>query len=243
MEMAIETWGLTKKYRSGIAVNNVYLRIPCGKAHGLLGPPGAGKTTFIKMLMGFKKPTSGGGFCLGYDLVTESNILREKVGYIAADTVPYKYLTINETFGFTRNFYADWDDNLVDKYLDIFGLSRRMPVKKLSADKRILLNLILALAPRPELLILDEPTESVIEPSVKIDFFSAVDNEVVANEKTVLLASRHLDDIKMLTGELSLIYRGKLLGNFTADDFDTKDLTADTEEICRRYLKGEKKKN
>ncbi len=242
MEMALETWGLTKKYRTGpAAVNNVYLRIPRGKAHGLLGPNGAGKTTLIKVLMGFKKPTSGGGFCLNYDLVTQSINLREKTGYIAGDVYLYKYLSIKEIIGFTCNFYRHWDESLVNKYLDIFGLSQRTIIRKLTAEKRMLFALILALAPHPEFLILDEPTQYINEPSVKIDFFKAVHNEVIAAERTVLLASQHLDEIKLLTGELSLIYKGSLLGNYTVDDLKLKNLPSDLEGICLSYLKGEKK--
>ncbi|MFY9115373.1 MAG: ABC transporter ATP-binding protein [Dethiobacteria bacterium] len=241
MKMAIETWGLTKRYRSVVAVNNVYLRLPRGKIHGLLGPGGAGKTTFLKLLMGFKKPTSGGGFCLGYDIISESINLREKLGYVSGDNALYDFMTVREMISFTRNFFPSWDEQLVDHYLDCFALPANRSIRKLGHAHRTLLALILALAHEPELLLLDEPTINFRRTPEAQIFFEALSYEQARKKMAVLLASGSLDEIKMISGELSLMYRGKLLKNCMVQELSSDELPADVEELCLHYLKGEKK--
>lgn len=243
MKMAVETWGLTKRYRLVTAVNNVYLRLPQGKIHGLLGPEGAGKTTFLKLLMGFKKPTSGGGFCLGYDIITESIKLREKLGFISGDNDLYDFMTVREIISFTRTFFSYWDDKLIDHYLDYFVLPANRPIRKLEQPRKTLLALTLALAHEPELLLLDEPTINFCRTPESRKFFEVLFYEQARKNMAVLLASRSLDEIQMSSGEFSLMYRGKLLKTGMVQEQLQADILPadiDIKELCLHYLEGEK---
>ncbi len=237
MRMAIETWGLTKKFRSVVAVNNVYLRLPRGRIHILLGPEGAGKTTLLKLLLGFQKPSSGGGFCLGYDIVSESIDLRERLGYVSGDMALYGFMTVREIVSFTRNFFSYWDEQLVEHYLDLFALPHRWPIRKLEHTRRIQLALVLALAHRPGLLLLDEPTIHFPRSPEVEAFYEVLVSEQAQKEMTVLLATRNPDEIRMAPGETSLIYRGRLLKScMTREEFCFDELPADVEEFCLHHL-------
>ncbi len=242
MEMAIETWGLTKRYRrNNVALHNIYLRIPRGVGHALLGPPGAGKTTFLKIIMGMQKPSSGGGFCMGFDLVTENILIREKVGFVTGDINLYGHLSVQDMLKLTRSFYPSWNEPLVRKYLDGFALSPRKKVRDLSYEQRYLLALLLAISFDPGLLILDEPTVLFKDDELRQTFFQAVKKELVERGKTALLFTRDLEEIKMLATVVSLIYGGQLLGTYQIDELVNDDLPAEAEEICRLYLSGEGK--
>lgn len=242
MRMAVETWGLTKKFRSVVAVNNVYLRLPRGKIHILLGPGGAGKTTLLKLLLGFRKPTSGGGFCLGYDIVSESISLRERMGYVSGNMALYGFMTVREIVSFTRNFFSYWDEQLVEHYLDFFTLPHRRPIRKLEHACRIQLALILALAHRPGLLLLDEPTIHFSRSPEAEAFFEVLVSEQAQKKMTVLLTTGSLDETRAAPGEISLIHRGRLLKNCMArEDLCLDELPADVEELCLHYLSEEEK--
>jgi len=241
MDTAVETWGLTKKGRSGTAVlDNVYLRVPAGKALGLLGPEGAGKTTLFKILLGLQKPTTGGGFCLGLDLVTESIFIRDRVTYAENKPHLYEYLSVQEMIDLTRKFYSHWNSAVADKYLDVFELPLRQKIKKLSLRRKQMLALILALAPEPDLLLLDEPAPSPAKESPGQEFFDAVTTEIVNKGRTAVVAARRLDEIKMMASEVTLIYRGRTRGIFPLAEIEEKvkeeEIPSDAGQICPLYF-------
>lgn len=241
MDKAIETWGLTKKFSpKNVAVKNVYLRVSHGEALGIFGPPGSGKTTLLKILMGLQSPSSGGGFCLGYDLVTESMQIRENVGYVANEASLYDHLTIREMIKFSRNFYSHWNDELVPRYLEFSNLPTRIKIKKMTPEQKSLLALILALAPEPQLLLLDEPTLFFSDPAYRQTFEEIVNLEMISQGRTVVIASRLLDEIKELTEETVLIYKGKILTRLEVDRLLEDELPSDAEEICRMFVEEEK---
>ncbi|MDO9534658.1 MAG: ABC transporter ATP-binding protein [Bacillota bacterium] len=217
MNWAIQTKSLSKKYKGIPAVENLNLEVPEGSVFALLGPNGAGKSTILKLIMGLQRPTFGGGFCLGMDILTSGLQIRQKVGYVGEETRFYGYMTVKQIMEFCRGFYQEWDDEMVEHYLDVFKLPFRVKVHELSQGMKNQLALVLALAPRPELLILDEPTTG-FDPIKRRIFFGAVLGEMVSRGKTVLMSSHQLLDVERVADRVALIRDGILLKTCSLDE-------------------------
>lgn len=209
-EYAIETEGLTKTYDDVKAVDGLKLQVPAGSIFGLLGPNGAGKTTTIKMLLGLVAPTSGSARVLGFDVRTQSEEIRRRVGYLSETSSMYGYMSVGEILSFTRRLYPRWDKSVEDKYVDMFRLPRTRRVSALSRGMKTQLGLILALAPCPDLIVLDEPTNGLDPVGIR-DFLQAILQEVSGTGQTVLMSSHMLYQVERVADWVGLIVRGRLL--------------------------------
>ncbi|MHB8945649.1 MAG: ABC transporter ATP-binding protein [Bacillota bacterium] len=207
---AIETRGLSRRFGVTEAVADLDLVVPAGSVFGFIGPNGAGKTTTIKMLLGLLRPTAGAGTILGHDLVAQNIAARARTGYVAENADLYGYMRVRELVAFTRGLYPRWDDALVSRYLDLFGLPGDRRVKALSKGMKAQLALILALGPQPELLILDEPT-SGMDPLARQQFLSTILQEVAAAGQTVFMSSHILGDVERVADHVGLLNRGRLV--------------------------------
>ena len=157
MTDAIVTDRLTKHYHGRRVVDSLSLRVPAGSVYGLLGRNGAGKSTAIKMLMGMVRPDSGSATLLGEDIAAITPATRQRIAYLAEGHPLYGWMTIGQAVEFTRAFYPRWNDTLVDQILDHFELSRKQKFRRLSRGQQAQVSLALAVAPDPELLVLDDP--------------------------------------------------------------------------------------
>ncbi len=209
-EYAIETEELTKAFGDVRAVDGLNLQVPVGSIFGLLGPNGAGKTTTIKMLLGLVAPTSGSARVLGFDVRTQSEEIRRRVGYLSETSGMYGYMSVGELLSFTRRLYPRWDKAVEDKYIDLFRLPRTRRVSALSRGMRTQLGLILALAPCPELIVLDEPTNGLDPVGVR-HFLQVILDEVSGSGQTVLMSSHMLYQVERVADRVGLLVRGKLL--------------------------------
>jgi ABC-2 type transport system ATP-binding protein len=157
-EFAIETKGLTKKFRNQVAVDGLDLQIPTGSVYGFLGRNGAGKTTTIKMLLGLLSPSSGSVSVLGMSPKKDNRKIKQSVGYVAESQSMYGWMKVKEIIKFTSGFYETWDNEIASKFCDQFELNPSSRIKNLSQGQQMRIALTLALASRPSLLILDDPT-------------------------------------------------------------------------------------
>lgn len=159
----ILTRDLTKSYGRVAAVHELNLSVGPNRITAFLGQNGAGKSTTIKMLLGMVRPTRGEGMVLGKRIndAEENREMGRKVAYVAEDKPLYGYMTVEQTIRFASSFYADWRADLAGRLRDEYKLPPRQKVKALSKGMRTKLALLLALARRPELLILDEPSEGL----------------------------------------------------------------------------------
>jgi ABC-2 type transport system ATP-binding protein len=210
MEYAIETHGLTKKFRRQRAVDDLELRVPWGSVYGFLGRNGAGKTTTIQMLLGLLRPTSGNTIVLGYSSKIDAVRIRSEVGYVPENQVTYDWMTIKELLWFTSKFYKTWNSKLADELVDKFGLDPKRKIKHLSRGMRAELFLILALALEPRLLILDDPT-SGMDPVVRREFLEKVAELVQDRKRTVFFSSHILSDIERVADWIGILKGGHLL--------------------------------
>ncbi|GAB4342134.1 MAG: ABC transporter ATP-binding protein [Candidatus Abyssubacteria bacterium] len=210
MDYAIETHGLTKRFRKLVAVDGIDLRVPWGSVYGFLGRNGAGKTTTIQMLLGLLRPTSGSSTVLGYSSMIDHVRVRAETGYVPEKQVVYDWMKVDEVLWFTSKFYKTWNDTLARELVDRFGLDPKRKVKHLSRGMVAELFLILALAPEPRLLVLDDPT-SGMDPIVRREFLEHVVDLVRDRKRTVFFSSHILGDIERVADWVGILKDGKLL--------------------------------
>src|ERR1035438_3761620 len=158
-DFAIETGNLIRHYGRVEAVRGLNLRVSRYRVTGFLGRNGAGKSTTIRMLLGMTRPTEGSGTVLGRSIIDagESREIRRNVAYVGEDKELYGYMTVEQLIRFTASFYGDWRPEVAQRLQRQYQLPPARKVKNLSKGMRTKLALLLALARRPELLILDEP--------------------------------------------------------------------------------------
>jgi len=214
----IETAALTKRYGDLEAVRQLDLRVASGHITGFLGRNGAGKSTTIKMLLGMSRPTSGSGRLLGLaiDDVRESREARRHVAYVAEDKQTYAYMTVAQMIAFTRSFYDDWRPEVEARLLKQYDLPLRRRVKALSKGMRTKLALLLALARRPKLLILDEPSEGLDPVSIEELLQSLVG--AAADGTTVFFSSHQIAEVERVADRVCVIDHGRLVVDASLDE-------------------------
>lgn len=219
MKYAIEAKGLVKRHGSVRALAGLDLMVPEGSVFGLLGPNGAGKTTALKGLLGLARFDAGTVSVLGGDAADprRSLELRARVGYASSDMSLFGFLTVDDHIELCRGLYPSWDQGLVQRGLDLFDLPRRRKAGALSRGMRGQLGLILALGPRPALLILDEPTAG-LDPLMRRAFLSVLLGEVAARGGTVLMASHQLTEVERTCDRVAIIHRGRAVASGGLDE-------------------------
>jgi ABC-2 type transport system ATP-binding protein len=209
MTNAITTTGLTKYYGRRCVVNSLSLRVPEGSVYGLLGRNGSGKSTTLKMLLGMVRPDRGSAQLLGEDAVTLSPQTRARIAYIAEGHPFFRWMTIDEAVRFTRSFYPHWNTELLDQILDHFALPRRAKIRRLSNGQRAQVSLALAVAPDPELLILDDPTLG-LDTVVRRDFLESLIQIIQRQGRTILISSHILADVERVADRIGILVDGVL---------------------------------
>jgi ABC-2 type transport system ATP-binding protein len=218
MTEAISTTGLTKYYGRRAVVNSLDLRVPAGSVYGLLGRNGSGKSTTLKMLLGFLRPDRGSARLLGQDVATLPPPTRAKVAYIAEGHPFLRWMTVAEAIRFTRAFYPHWNDDLVDQILDHFALPKRAKIRRLSNGQRAQVSLALAVAPDPELLILDDTTLG-LDTVVRRDFLESLIQIIQREGRTILISSHILADVERVADRIGILVDGVLRVDCPTDHF------------------------
>jgi ABC-2 type transport system ATP-binding protein len=210
ISMALETWSLSKEIRGRQILEEVSLKVPRGSVFALLGPEGAGKSTLLKIILGVQTPTSGGGLCLDLDILTRGVQIRERVGFIGQAPRYYSYMRVSRLLDFCSGFYPCWDGALAERLLQRFSLPPQMNVRELTPVMKSQIGLVLALAPRPELLLLDHSTAD-FDPVERRLFFSIALEEVVSPGGTLFIASPRLDEVAWVADRAALLNEGRLI--------------------------------
>jgi ABC-2 type transport system ATP-binding protein len=218
MSNAIVTHRLTKHYGARRVVDTVSLHVPIGSVYGLLGRNGAGKSTLIKMLMGMVQPDSGRAELLGEDIGRLTNETRARIAYLAEGHPLYSWMTIDNAVQFTRAFYPRWNQALVDQILDHFELSRKQKYRRLSRGQQAQVSLALAVAPDPELLVLDDPTLG-LDTVVRRDFLESLIQIIQRQGRTILFSSHILGDVERVAERVGVLVNGVLRVDCPTDTF------------------------
>ncbi len=189
MTGVLETSGLSKRYGRRWALSDCTLAIPEGKVVGLVGPNGAGKTTLLHLAVGLLAPTSGAIQVLGGHPADGPTQLR-RIGFVAQDTPTYDGLSVAKHLRMGAFLNPGWDDQVAQRRIEQLGLDPRQRAGSLSGGQRAQLALTLAIAKRPELLLLDEPVAS-LDPLARREFLQTL-MEVVAEQGVSVVLSSHL---------------------------------------------------
>jgi ABC-2 type transport system ATP-binding protein len=199
---------LSKHYGNVIAVDDLNLSIEPGEVFGFIGPNGAGKTTTIRVLVGLLKPTCGNVQIFGMDCWTSGANLRNRIGYLPGDLYLYQKMTTRNLvhyFARLRNTDTAAETNRLARQFDL-DLDR--PIGQLSKGNRQKAGLIQALAHRPDLLVLDEPTAG-LDPLLQQEFLELM-GHVRERGQTVFLSSHLLDEVERVADQIGVINSGQL---------------------------------
>jgi len=207
-DYAIETEGLGRSFGNMRAVHDLNLRVPRGSIYGFLGRNGAGKTSAIKILAGLIRPTCGRARVLGRDPMMFTPEDRQRVGYLSEKQI-LPNLSMNALVKFCVPFYPRWDHRLVIRLVESFRLDPTKKINKLSQGAQRQAAFILALAPRPDLLILDEPA-STLDVVARREFLDEILALVREDGPTVFLSSHILSDIERVADHIGIMVDGTL---------------------------------
>jgi ABC-2 type transport system ATP-binding protein len=211
---------LTKNYGRRVGVEGLNLRVAEGTMFGFLGPNGSGKTTAIRVLLGFLRPSTGEARVLGLDCWRDSPRIKAEVGYLPGDLRLYPWLTCRKAMRLFGRVRGRDLTQAGAELSDEFGLDPDVRVRAMSRGMRQKLGLILALAHRPRLLILDEPTAS-LDPLMQAKLYRRL-REFVAEGRTVFLSSHTLGEVERLCGRVVILREGRVVADDTLDSLRTK---------------------
>jgi ABC-2 type transport system ATP-binding protein len=216
-EPVILTRALTNSYGNTVAVRGLNLSVGRNRITAFLGRNGAGKSTTIKMLLGMIRPTDGSGTVLGREITknNENLELRRRVAYVAEDKPLYGYMTVEQTIRFARSFYSDWCPDAEQKLVHDYELPLRRKVKTLSKGMRTKLALLLAFARRPDLLILDEPSEG-LDP-VGIEYLLKALVARSAEGVSIFFSSHQIAEVERVADHVCILEKGCLLMDASLD--------------------------
>jgi len=206
---AIETSALTKRYGGQRGIESLDLTVDHGAVFGFLGPNGAGKTTTIRTLLDLIRPTAGSARVLGLDTRAASLEIRRRTGYLPGELALYERLTGDETLRFFASLRGGVDWTYVRELTERLDVDLDKKTADLSTGNKRKLGLLQAFMPKPELVILDEPTVG-LDPLVQHEFYRLVD-EARAAGQTVFLSSHVLPEVQRVCDRVAFIRGGRLV--------------------------------
>jgi ABC-2 type transport system ATP-binding protein len=218
MTNAIETQDLTYRPGKSFLLDHLNLRVPTGAIYGFLGPNGAGKTTTIRLVLGLLKPEAGSIAVLGKPVPSRVREVLARTGYVPERPHLHLSLTVEESRRFHRAFYPGWDDPWATEQLRRFGLEPNRLLRQLSKGEMGKLMITLALAQRPELLVLDEPTDG-LDPVVRRELLSAMLEYVSERGATVFISSHLVHELERVCDWVGVLDRGRLVSEMPMQDF------------------------
>jgi ABC-2 type transport system ATP-binding protein len=206
----IDVSSLTRRFGARTALASVSLSLQRGAVYGLVGANGAGKTTLIKHILGLLRAENGAVRVFGLDPVDDPVGVLSRVGYLSEENDLPAWMRVDELIRYTRAFYPAWDDAYAEELRRTFALDGTAKIKSLSRGQKARAGLLIALAHRPELLLLDEPS-SGLDPIVRRDILGAVIRTVADEGRTVLFSSHLLEEVEQVADHVTMISDGAIV--------------------------------
>ena len=215
---AVATHALSVRYGNQTALDAVDLRVPEGAVYVLVGANGAGKSTTMKALLNLERPDAGRAEVFGLDTEEHGPRVRAQIGYIPeSHERAYAWLTCAQLIRHVAAHYAAWDRAYADRLIEIFGVRLERKVGTLSKGESGRLQFVLALAHRPPLLLLDEPTDG-FDPMVRNQAFAQLAEHLADTPTTVLISTHHIHEVESLADHVGVLSAGRLVAQMSRDE-------------------------
>ena len=204
---AVQTQNLGKRYGSRWALRECSLAIPTGSVTALVGPNGAGKTTLLHLVVGLSEPSAGEVRVLGWSARRQPQIVLPRIGFVAQEHPLYRGFRLGEMLKLGRKLNPHWDDELARSRLARLGIPLERRIGTLSGGQQAQVALTLALAKRPELLVLDEPV-AALDPLARREFLQSLMEAVADGGLTVVLSSHIVAELERVCDHLVILDAG-----------------------------------
>jgi ABC-2 type transport system ATP-binding protein len=211
---------LGKSFDGKRVLDDVSFAVEPGDIVGVLGKNGAGKTTLLELVLGFTPATGGQVQVFGHDSYKLPGHLKARVGFVAQQDELINALTAADQIKLIRSFYKTWDDALITRLVETWGIDPKQRIKEMSVGQRQKLSIVVALGHRPDLLILDEPVAS-LDPLARRHFLEQIIEVAADGDRSVVFSSHIVSDIERLANRIWIIKDGRLHWRGDFDDLKT----------------------
>jgi ABC-2 type transport system ATP-binding protein len=227
-DLSVQFEGVSKQYPH-FSLDNVHLALPTGSIMGFIGANGAGKSTTIRILMGLVHQDVGTVRVLGHSMPADQAAAKLDIGFVSEDMRLYSSATLAWHMNFIRSIYPRWDQPYAESLLRRFDLKPEQKIKGLSHGQRVKAALLLALARRPRLLVLDEPTTG-LDPVARHEVLGELMDALADEDRTILFSSHNTLDVEQISDQITFIDRGRII------DSDDKEIFLDRWRRLRLVL-------
>lgn len=223
-DLVVDVQNLSRSFGDKVALDCFSLQVPRGCVYGLVGENGAGKTTLLKHLLGLYSAQKGRVSVFGLNPTEDPVAVLSRIGYLSEDRDMPTWMKVGEIIRYRGAFFETWDHAYAEELRKTFDLNPKQKVKSLSRGQLARIGLILALAHRPDLLLLDEPS-SGLDPVVRRDILAAIIRTVADEGRTVLFSSHLLDEVQRVSDHVAMVNAGRLV------------LTAPVEQVLQNHVR------
>lgn len=208
-QAVLEVRGLKRHFGSVAAVDGLDLTVRAGEIYGFLGVNGAGKTTTIRTLMGIIAAEAGTISLMGETTRRTSVKQKRRIGYVSQEQNFYPWMSCKALGKFVGSFYPTWDKVEFSRLLDVFEIPEKRRVSHLSGGMKAKLALSMAIAPKPDLLILDEPTAG-LDPVARREFMEIIVAQARQHQRTTFFSSHLIDEVERCADRIGILHAGRM---------------------------------
>ena len=217
-DLAVATTGLTKTFGDQTALQDVSLQVPAGAVYLLVGPNGAGKSTALKTLLDLVRADAGRAEVFGMDTRADGPRIRANIGYVPErPDWGYGWMSVGRLLGHQARYFPAWDAAYANKLARIFDLKLGRKLGVLSKGQARRVHLTMALAHRPPLLLLDEPTDG-LDPLMRDETLGVLADHLSETPTTVLISTHHVEEVERLADHIGVMRDGTLRAQMTIDE-------------------------
>lgn len=216
-DLAVELSGVSKKYRY-FTLEDIHLKLPRGQIMGLIGPNGAGKSTTIRILMGLVHQDAGEVRVLGHRMPAEQVAAKWDIGFASEDMRLYDSMTLDWHMRFMQSIYPNWDGSYAQILLKRFGLRAEQTIKGFSHGQRVKAALLLVLARKSQLLVLDEPTTG-LDPVARHEILRELTGVMADEGRSILFSSHNTHDVEQISDQITFIDRGRIIDSMDKETY------------------------
>jgi len=217
MDLTVEFKGVGKHYPH-FNLDNIDLVLPTGSIMGFIGANGAGKSTTIRILMGLVHQDLGAVNVLGHSMPSQQAAAKLDIGFVSEDMRLYGAATLEWHMKFVSSMFPKWDQAYADKLVQRFDLKPQQKIKGLSHGQRVKAALLLALARKPRLLVLDEPTTG-LDPVARREVLGELMAVLADEDRTILFSSHNTQDVEQISDQITFIDRGRIVDSDDKEAF------------------------